>query len=60
MSASVVDQLVKAALAREQGGFVGHAGFGMAEDAEGQDLSPMGLIQGKVCGSFAHIIDRAS
>ena len=29
--------MVKAALAREQGGFVGHAGFGMAEDAEGQD-----------------------
>lgn len=28
-----------------------------AEDAEGTQLPPMGLISGNVCGSFAHIID---
>ncbi|MDX8353445.1 cobyrinate a,c-diamide synthase [Cognatiyoonia sp. IB215182] len=28
-----------------------------AEDAEGTQLLPMGLIKGNVCGSFAHIID---
>ncbi|MDX8348781.1 cobyrinate a,c-diamide synthase [Cognatiyoonia sp. IB215446] len=28
-----------------------------AEDAEGTQLPPMGLIKGNVCGSFAHIID---
>ena len=27
-----------------------------AEDAAGKKLSPMGLRQGGVCGSFAHII----
>ena len=30
-----------------------------ATDAEGQDLAPMGLRQGRVAGSFAHLIDRA-
>ncbi|MGI3168709.1 cobyrinate a,c-diamide synthase [Pseudooceanicola sp. C21-150M6] len=30
-----------------------------AEDAEGHALPPMGLIEGRVAGSFAHIIDRA-
>ncbi|KAA9008930.1 cobyrinate a,c-diamide synthase [Histidinibacterium aquaticum] len=29
-----------------------------ATDAEGTDLPPMGLRQGRVCGSFAHLIDR--
>jgi len=28
-----------------------------ATDAEGADLPPMGLIEGRVAGSFAHIID---
>lgn len=28
-------------------------------DAEGTPLPPMGLAQGRVCGSFAHLIDRA-
>lgn len=31
-----------------------------ARDAEGATLAPMGLVQGPVCGSFAHLIDRAS
>ncbi|MGH1329600.1 MAG: cobyrinate a,c-diamide synthase [Paracoccaceae bacterium] len=30
-----------------------------ALDAEGNTLAPMGLISGKTCGSFAHIIDCA-
>ena len=30
-----------------------------ATDAEGRALEPMGLKQGRVCGSFAHIIERA-
>lgn len=30
-----------------------------ARDAEGHNLSPMGLIDGRVFGSFAHLIDRA-
>jgi cobyrinic acid a,c-diamide synthase len=30
-----------------------------ATDAAGAALPPMGLIRGRVCGSFAHIIDRA-
>jgi len=30
-----------------------------ATDAEGTSLPPMGLTQGRVCGSFAHLIDRA-
>jgi cobyrinic acid a,c-diamide synthase len=30
-----------------------------ATDAEGTPLPPMGLTQGRVCGSFAHLIDRA-
>lgn len=30
-----------------------------AQDAEGTDLPPMGLRSGRVCGSFAHLIDRA-
>lgn len=30
-----------------------------ARDAMGQALAPMGLIEGHVCGSFAHIIDSA-
>ena len=30
-----------------------------ATDAEGAALAPMGLRQGRVCGSFAHLIDRA-
>ena len=30
-----------------------------ATDAEGLELSPMGLIRNNVSGSFAHIIDRA-
>lgn len=30
-----------------------------AEDAEGTALPPMGLIEGTVMGSFAHLIDRA-
>jgi len=29
-----------------------------AKDAEGASLPPMGLVQGRVSGSFAHIIDR--
>ena len=29
----------------------------VAQDAEGTDLPPMGLIQNNVCGAFAHIID---
>lgn len=29
-----------------------------AEDAEGNTLPPMGLIEGRVSGSFAHIIDE--
>ncbi len=29
-----------------------------ASDAEGTALGPMGLVQGHVCGSFAHLIDR--
>ncbi len=29
-----------------------------AQDAEGTNLPPMGLVQGRVSGSFAHIIDR--
>ncbi len=29
-----------------------------AKDAEGTSLPPMGLVQGRVSGSFAHIIDR--
>ncbi len=28
-----------------------------AEDAEGNALPPMGLFEGRVCGSFAHVID---
>ena len=27
-----------------------------AQDAEGADLGPMGLVNGSVCGSFAHLI----
>lgn len=30
-----------------------------ASDAEGRALAPMGLIDGQVSGSFAHLIDRA-
>ncbi len=30
-----------------------------AKDAEGNPLPPMGLRRARVCGSFAHIIDRA-
>lgn len=30
-----------------------------ARDAEGMELPPMGLREGRVCGSFAHLIDRA-
>ncbi|MBB3710958.1 cobyrinic acid a,c-diamide synthase [Limimaricola variabilis] len=30
-----------------------------AVDAEGAALQPMGLRRGRVCGSFAHLIDRA-
>ncbi len=30
-----------------------------ATDAEGATLAPMGLRHGRVCGSFAHVIDRA-
>ena len=30
-----------------------------AEDAEGQTLPDMGLRKGRVCGSFAHVIDRS-
>ncbi len=29
-----------------------------ARDAEGVELPPMGLSAGRVCGSFAHLIDR--
>jgi cobyrinic acid a,c-diamide synthase len=29
-----------------------------ARDAEGAALAPMGLVNGRVCGSFAHLIDR--
>jgi len=29
-----------------------------AQDAEGTSLPPMGLVKGRVSGSFAHIIDR--
>lgn len=28
----------------------------VAQDAEGADLGPMGLVNGSVCGSFAHLI----
>ena len=28
-----------------------------ATDAEGTQLADMGLVQGHVCGSFAHVID---
>lgn len=31
-----------------------------ASDAEDTPLPPMGLIKGRVSGSFAHLIDRAS
>ncbi|MEM9583210.1 MAG: cobyrinate a,c-diamide synthase [Pseudomonadota bacterium] len=31
-----------------------------AKDAEEKNLPPMGLRQGRVCGSFAHLIERAS
>jgi len=31
-----------------------------AEDAEGNRLEPMGLIRGRVSGSYAHLIDRFS
>ncbi|MGB5559405.1 MAG: cobyrinate a,c-diamide synthase [Paracoccaceae bacterium] len=31
----------------------------MAEDAEGNSLGRMGLREGRVCGSFAHVIDTA-
>jgi cobyrinic acid a,c-diamide synthase len=31
-----------------------------ASDAEGAPLPPMGLIHGRVSGSFAHLIDRAA
>lgn len=31
-----------------------------AKNAENEDLAPMGLINGSVSGSFAHIIDRAN
>ncbi len=30
-----------------------------ATDAEGAALPPMGLRAGRICGSFAHVIDRA-
>ena len=30
----------------------------MAEDAEGKDLGPMGLIHGNVSGSFIHLIEK--
>lgn len=30
-----------------------------AQDAEGKDLEPMGLVEGRIAGSFAHIIDMA-
>ena len=30
-----------------------------AKNAEGHDLPPMGLRNGRVCGSFAHVIDHA-
>ena len=30
-----------------------------ARDAEGMELPPMGLREGRVFGSFAHLIDRA-
>lgn len=30
-----------------------------ARDAEGTELAPMGLKAGRVCGSFAHVIDKA-
>lgn len=30
----------------------------VARDAEGTALPPMGLRAGRVCGSFAHLIDR--
>jgi cobyrinic acid a,c-diamide synthase len=29
-----------------------------ARDAEGNALAPMGLVDGRICGSFAHVIDR--
>ncbi len=29
-----------------------------AKDAEGNELEPMGLRKGRICGSFAHVIDR--
>ena len=29
-----------------------------AADAEGTDLGPVGLVDGQVAGSFAHLIDR--
>ena len=33
--------------------------FLTAQDAEGTTLPPMGLLSGRVSGSFAHLIDRA-
>jgi len=36
----------------------GSALFAVA-DAEGNDLEPMGLVDGRVAGSFIHLIDRA-
>ena len=30
-----------------------------AEDASGSQLGPIGLLRGRVMGSFAHVIDRA-
>ena len=35
------------------------APFLTAQDAEGNQVSPMGLTQARVSGSFAHLIDRA-
>lgn len=29
-----------------------------AEDAEGNELLPMGLVRERICGSFAHLIDQ--
>ncbi|PIE14711.1 MAG: cobyrinic acid a,c-diamide synthase [Rhodobacterales bacterium] len=31
-----------------------------ARDAEGNDLGPMGLVRGSVCGSFIHLLDKQS
>jgi len=33
-------------------------GLFAAADAEGNDLEPMGLVDGRVAGSFVHLIDR--